>query len=77
MWNAWFGEIYPTKSRVAGYSFGAGAQRWANTLAPSIIGMVIGMGWVFNMTVSFIQIFMLITLFIIFFIPETEGKILE
>lgn len=77
VWNAWFGEIYPTNSRVAGYSFGAGAQRWANTLAPSIIGMVIGMGWVFNMTVSFIQVFMLITLVAIFFIPETEGKILE
>jgi putative MFS transporter len=77
VWNAWFGEIYPTSVRVSGYSFGAGAQRWANTLAPSIIGMVIGFGWAFNATVSFIQVFMVITLCLIAFIPETEGKILE
>ncbi|WNC12431.1 MFS transporter [Brevibacillus brevis] len=77
VWNTWFGEIYPTNGRVAGYSFGAGAQRWANTLAPSIIGMVIGWGWAFNTTVSFIQIFMVMTLCIILFLPETEGQILE
>lgn len=77
VWNTWFGEIYPTNGRVAGYSFGAGAQRWANTLAPSIIGMVIGWGWAFNSTVSFIQVFMVITLLIILFLPETEGHILE
>ncbi|MGG1533039.1 MFS transporter [Brevibacillus agri] len=77
VWNTWFGEIYPTYGRVAGYSFGAGAQRWANTLAPSIIGMVIGWGWAFNATVTFIQVFMVITFCIIMFIPETEGRILE
>lgn len=77
VWNTWFGEIYPTNGRVAGYSFGAGAQRWANTLAPSIIGMVIGWGWAFNTTVSFIQVFMVITLLVILFLPETEGHILE
>lgn len=77
VWNTWFGEIYPTSGRVPGYSFGAGAQRWANTLAPSLIGMVIGWGWAFNTTVSFIQVFMVITLLIILFIPETEGHILE
>lgn len=77
VWNAWFGEIYPTNSRSSGYSFGAAAQRWANALAPSIIGMIIGMGWAFGQTISFVQFFVIITLIIILFIPETEGEILD
>ncbi|WP_342605204.1 MFS transporter [Peribacillus sp. FSL E2-0159] len=77
VWNAWFGEIYPTNSRSIGYSFGAGAQRWANAFAPSIIGLVIGMGWAFGQTISFVQAFVVITLITIMFIPETEGEILE
>ncbi|WP_051271211.1 MFS transporter [Shimazuella kribbensis] len=77
VWNAWFGEIYPTNSRSAGYSFGAAAQRWANAFAPSIIGMVIGMGWAFGQTISFVQAFVVITLITILFIPETEGEVLE
>ncbi|MFL0365132.1 MFS transporter [Pseudobacillus sp. 179-B 2D1 NHS] len=77
VWNAWFGEIYPTNSRSSGYSFGAAAQRWANAFAPSIIGLVIGMGWAFGQTISFVQSFVVITLIIILFIPETEGEILE
>lgn len=77
VWNTWFGEIYPTNVRGVGYSWGAAGQRWANTIAPSLIGFVIGLGWVFGATVSFIQIFMVITLITILFIRETEGKILE
>lgn len=77
VWNAWFGEIYPTNTRSLGYSFGAGAQRWANALAPSIIGLVISMGWAFGQTVSFIQVFVVVTFIIILMIPETEGKVLE
>ncbi|WHY95416.1 MFS transporter [Peribacillus simplex] len=77
VWNAWFGEIYPTNSRSAGYSFGAAAQRWANAFAPSIIGIIIGTGWAFGQTISFVQAFVVITLITIMFIPETEGEILE
>ncbi|MEH7523178.1 MFS transporter, partial [Bacillus sp. JJ1503] len=77
VWNTWFGEVYPTNVRGAGYSFGAASQRWANTFAPSIIGFVIGMGWTFGATVSFIEAFVVVTMITILFIPETEGKILE
>lgn len=77
VWNTWFGEIYPTNVRGVGYSWGVAGQRWANTVAPSLIGFVIGLGWVFGATVSFIQIFMVITLITILFIRETEGEILN
>lgn len=77
VWNTWFGEIYPTNVRAGGYSFGAASQRWANTFAPSIIGFVIGLGWVFGATVSFIELFVVATLIAVLFLPETEGKILE
>ncbi|WP_017728845.1 MFS transporter [Halalkalibacterium ligniniphilum] len=77
IWNTWFGEIYPTNIRGVGYSWGVAGQRWANTVAPSLIGFVIGMGWVFGATVSFIQVFMVITLITILFIKETEGEILH
>ncbi|MFD0824179.1 MFS transporter [Neobacillus sp. M.A.Huq-85] len=77
VWNTWFGEIYPTNVRGAGYSFGAASQRWANTFAPSIIGFVIGLGWTFGATVSFIEVFVVVTIITMLFIHETEGKILE
>jgi MFS transporter, putative metabolite:H+ symporter len=77
VWNTWFGEIYPTNVRGVGYSWGVGGQRWANTVAPSLIGFVIGLGWAFGATVSFIQVFMVITLITILFIRETEGEILH
>ncbi|WP_026576163.1 MFS transporter [Bacillus sp. UNC438CL73TsuS30] len=77
VWNTWFGEIYPTNIRGVGYSFGVAGQRWANTIAPSLIGFVIGLGWVFGATVSFIQVFMVVTLITILFIRETEGEILH
>ncbi|RSK54590.1 MFS transporter [Bacillus canaveralius] len=77
VWNTWFGEIYPTNVRGVGYSWGVAGQRWANTVAPSLIGFVIGLGWAFGATVSFIQVFMVITLITILFIKETEGKILH
>ncbi|MBI0579489.1 MFS transporter [Neobacillus cucumis] len=77
VWNTWFGEIYPTNIRGAGYSFGAASQRWANTFAPSIIGLVIGLGWAFGSVVSFIEGFVVVTIITMLFIHETEGKILE
>ncbi|MED0665591.1 MULTISPECIES: MFS transporter [Bacillaceae] len=77
VWNTWFGEIYPTNIRGTGYSFGAASQRWANTFAPSIIGLVIGLGWTFVATVSFIEVFVVVTMITLLFLPETEGKILD
>lgn len=77
VWNTWYTEFYPTRIRGAGHAFGVAGQRWANMFAPSIIGFVIGLGWVFGATVSFVQLFMVITIVCCLFLPETEGKILE
>lgn len=77
IWNTWSAEIYPSNIRAAGYSFGVAAQRWANAIAPSLIGVLVGLGFPFVVTVSFIISFLIITLISLFFLPETEGKILD
>lgn len=77
IWNTWSAEIYPSNIRAAGYSFGVAAQRWANALAPSLIGILIGIGLPFVITVSSIISFLIITLFSLFFLHETEGEILD
>lgn len=77
IWNTWSAEIYPSNIRAAGYSFGVAAQRWANALAPAMVGALVGFGFPFVVTVSFIISFLLITLISLFFIHETEGEILE
>jgi putative MFS transporter len=77
IWNTWSAEIYPSNIRAAGYSFGVAAQRWANALAPSLIGILIGMGFPFVVTVSFIITFLIATLISLFFLKETEGEILR
>lgn len=77
IWNTWSAEIYPSNIRAAGYSFGVAAQRWANALAPALIGVLIGMGLPFVITVSFIITFLVITLISLFFLHETEGEILR
>lgn len=77
IWNTWSAEIYPSNIRAAGYSFGVAAQRWANAFAPALIGVLIGMGYPFVITVSFIITFLVITLISLFFLHETEGEILR
>lgn len=76
IWNTWSAEIYPSNIRAAGYSFGVAAQRWANAVAPSLIGVLIGLGFPFVVTVSFIITFLVVTLISLFFLHETEGEIL-
>jgi putative MFS transporter len=57
-----------------GYSWAALAQRIANVIAPTLIGMLVAYGSSFNMTTTIINMFMVATLFLVAFIPETEGK---
>ncbi len=76
VWGAWIGELYPTRLRTLGYGWAIFAQRVANVLAPSLIGMLIAYGSSFNMTTTLINAFMLVTVMLVVFIPETEGKAL-
>ena len=77
VWGAWIGELYPTRLRTLGYGWAIFAQRVANVLAPSVIGVLIAYGSSFNMTTTLINAFMLITVLLVVFIPETEGKALR
>ncbi len=74
VWDTWLGELYPTKIRVVGYSWGVFAQRVANTAAPSVVGLLVASASTFNMTVSFIDAFLLATAILAIFLPETEGR---
>ncbi|WP_300729482.1 MFS transporter [Pseudomonas sp.] len=77
VWGAWIGELYPTPLRTIGYGWAVFAQRVANIMAPSLIGALIAYGSSFNLTVTLINGFMLITVLLVLFIPETEGKALR
>ncbi|WP_143498451.1 MULTISPECIES: MFS transporter [unclassified Pseudomonas] len=74
VWGTWVCELYPTSLRTLGYSWAALAQRIANVIAPTLIGMLVAYGSSFNMTTTIINMFMVATLFLVAFIPETEGK---
>jgi MFS transporter, putative metabolite:H+ symporter len=63
--------------RTIGYGWAIFAQRVANILAPSLIGALVAYGASFNMTTTFINAFMLVTVLLALFIPETEGKALD
>ncbi len=77
VWGTWIGELYPTSLRTLGYSWAIFAQRVANILAPSLIGALVAYGASFNMTTTIINVFMLVTVALAIFIPETEGKALR
>ena len=77
VWGTWIAELYPTRLRTIDYSWAIVAQRVANILAPSLIGMLVAYGASFNITTTFINTFMLMTVLLALFIPETEGKTLE
>lgn len=74
VWDTWLGELYPTRIRVVGYSWGIVAQRIANTAAPSVVGLLVASASSFNMTVGFINVFLLATALLAFLLPETEGR---
>ncbi|MEX5507971.1 MFS transporter [Pseudomonas paralactis] len=77
VWGAWIGELYPTALRTVGYGWAIFAQRVANVLAPSLIGALIAYGSSFNLTTTIINGFLLVTVVLAIFIPETEGEVLR
>jgi len=77
VWDTWLGELYPTRIRVVGYSWGVFAQRVANTAAPSVVGLLVASAATFNMTVGFINAFLLATALLAILLPETEGRDLQ
>ena len=77
VWGAWIGELYPTPLRTVGYGWAIFAQRVANVLAPSLIGALIAYGSSFNLTTTIINGFLLVTVVLTVFIPETEGEVLR
>jgi putative MFS transporter len=60
-----------------GYGWAIFAQRVANVLAPSLIGALIAYGTSFNQTTSIINAFLLVTVILAAFMPETEGEALR
>ncbi|MGP4014299.1 MFS transporter [Saccharopolyspora sp. 5N708] len=77
VWDTWLGEIYPTASRGKGYSIGITAQRVANAVAPSVIGLLVAVSVGFTPTVVFIEVFFLVALLFALALPETEGVELD
>ncbi|KAF2407487.1 MFS transporter, putative metabolite:H+ symporter [Pseudomonas antarctica] len=77
VWGTWIGELYPTALRTVGYGWAIFAQRVANVLAPSLIGALIAYGSSFNLTATLINVFLLVTVVLAAFIPETEGEVLR
>ena len=77
VWGTWIAELYPTPLRTIGYGWAVFAQRVANILAPSIIGVLVAYGSSFNLTTTLINGFMLVTVLLVVFIPETQGKALQ
>lgn len=74
VWDTWVGELYSTRLRTLGYSWAVLAQRLANIAAPTVIGLMVARGFSFNLTTTFINLFMFATVFLALFLPETEGK---
>ena len=77
VWDTWMGELYPTDVRGVGYSVGLTVQRVANSLAPIVIGVLLARNASFSLTVSFISAFLVATVILSVFLPETEGTVLH
>lgn len=77
VWGTWVSELYPTPLRTLGYGWAIFAQRVANILAPSLIGALVAYGASFNVTTTLINAFMLVSVLLVVFIPETEGEALR
>ncbi|GAB3361839.1 MULTISPECIES: MFS transporter [Amycolatopsis] len=74
VWDTWVGEIYPSPVRGLGYSVGFCGQRVANTIAPSVVGILLAHASGFSSTVLFIDLFLVATAVFAVVIPETEGR---
>jgi putative MFS transporter len=76
VWNTWMGEIYTTRLRNVGYSWGAASQRVANALAPTLVGAMLVSAGV-SRTVTVIACFLAATFVAVLLLPETEGHTLS
>jgi putative MFS transporter len=74
VWDTWIAEMYSTRLRTVGYSWAVFAQRLANMVAPSAIGLLIAQGYSFNVTTTFINLFNAAAALMALCMPETEGK---
>jgi putative MFS transporter len=74
IWDTWVGELYPSKIRASGYSWGIIGQRIANAVAPVVVGFLVARATSFTATVLFINAFLLATALISLYFAETEGK---
>ncbi|CAG9257522.1 Niacin transporter NiaP [Paraburkholderia unamae] len=74
VWDTWVAEMYTTRLRTIGYSWAILAQRLANFAAPTFIGFLVARGSSFNMTTTFINLFLVVTVLLALMLPETEGK---
>jgi putative MFS transporter len=77
VWDTWNSELYPTRIRVVGSSWGVVAQRVANTFAPAMVGMLVARAAPFNTTVTFVNMFLVVTAALALLLPETEGRDLD
>jgi len=77
VWDTWNSELYPTRIRVVGSSWGVVAQRIANTFAPAMVGVLVARATSFNTTVTFVNMFLVVTAVLAVFLPETEGHDLD
>ncbi|WP_206078052.1 MFS transporter [Prauserella endophytica] len=77
VWDTWIGELYPSPVRGVGYSLGIFGQRVANTVAPSLVGLLLAHASGFSTTVIFIDLFLVATAVLGLVLPETEGKELQ
>ncbi|WP_037078537.1 MFS transporter [Pseudonocardia spinosispora] len=77
VWNTWLGEFYPTAVRGVGYSWGIFAQRVANTIAPTVIGLMLARATAFGTTVVFIDAFLLVSALLSVQLPETRDTRLD
>lgn len=74
IWDTWLGELYPSKIRAAGYSWGIIGQRIANAVAPVVVGFLVAQATSFTTTVLFINAFLVATALISLYFAETEGR---
>ncbi|BBQ03778.1 MFS transporter (plasmid) [Burkholderia sp. SFA1] len=74
VWDTWVAELYPTSLRTVGYGWMIFAQRIANIVAPSTIGALLAAGSSFTVTTTMINAFMVASVILAFFLPETEGR---
>lgn len=77
VWDTWMGELYPSAMRGSGFGLGIFGQRVANTIAPSLVGFLLASAAGATSTILFINMFLLATVILGLFLPETEGSELE